>query len=158
MLECWSDSLYHVGVCHGTLSPACLISLSRSGSHPFDYERRPLSYWATITNQDADEYSQQGSANETLENTKLKEKIIRGDVEYFQDPWMELPDGLLNIVPSCSPSDQVCCLARNLVVSLLIRDSRERATVYSALESHWIQSEISDLKSLYRSRVMSLDD
>ena len=49
-------------------------------------------------------------------------------------------------------------LARDLVASLLIRDSRERATVFLALESNWIQCEISDLKAVYRNRVISLDN
>jgi hypothetical protein len=53
--------------------------------------------------------------------------------------------------------DEIYCLARILVGSLLIRDFRERATVYSALESNWIQCEIDDLKYLYRNRVVSVD-
>ncbi len=45
-------------------------------------------------------------------------------------------------------------LARELVDTLLIRDPIQRATVYLALKSDWIRSEIGDLEALYRLRIL----
>ena len=73
------------------------------GSHPFDYERRPLSKWVTIyTDEDPRKYPQQVSVNRSSVNTRLKERIICGEVDYFQDPWMDLSDGLVSIAHVCS--------------------------------------------------------
>ncbi|KAF9527775.1 kinase-like domain-containing protein [Crepidotus variabilis] len=69
---------------------------------------------------------------------KLKERIIQGDVEYFDDPWQQLPD------------------ARKLVEDLLVHNPVLRATVDSALQSIWILSESDELKALYRHRVGDL--
>jgi len=117
-------------------SAGVILYIMLAGSHPFDYEHRPLSSRVTI--QDTGKFPE-ASASQSVPNTKLKARIICGEVDYFQDPWMELSH------------------AKKLVASLLIHDPRERATVYSALESNWIQCEIRPLKSLYQSRVISHD-
>jgi hypothetical protein len=43
--------------------------------------------------------------------------------------------------------------AKQLILELLIHDHLKRATVCTALASEWIQSEIKELKALYRRRI-----
>lgn len=87
-------------------------------------------------------------------DVRLKERIVRGEVEYFQDPWMQIPDGLF--MQFCSwilLTSGSIHPAQDLVESLLIRDPLLRATVHSALKSDWILCEIDDLEALYRFRI-----
>lgn len=43
--------------------------------------------------------------------------------------------------------------AKNLVNHLLIPDPKKRATVYAALKSFWITSDLADLERAYRERI-----
>lgn len=76
--------------------PVVLVSITNySGSHPFDNEPRPSSNWiARIKDSHQLESSQQFSESYAQADIRLKEKIVHGEVQYFQDPWRELPDGL----------------------------------------------------------------
>ncbi len=67
-----------------------------SGCHPFDYERRASSKWGTCSTNlnDSTSHSQQASVQHSQADTRLKERIIRAEVDYFEDPWKQLPDGL----------------------------------------------------------------
>lgn len=47
-------------------------------------------------------------------------------------------------------------IAKELVQNLLISDPFHRATVYSALASQWILSELEELQELYYSRVIDM--
>ena len=88
---------------------------------------------------------------------KVKERIVHGSVEFFKNPWSQLADGLSR--HRCP--DSLTCLslplsrlqARSLVDSLLIYDHVQRATIHSALKSKWIDSELDELASLYRTRI-----
>ncbi|PPQ67098.1 hypothetical protein CVT25_005699 [Psilocybe cyanescens] len=67
-------------------SAGVILYIMLSGSHPFDNEPRPSScsvIWG--------ENSHQSYANVDI---KVKQKIIYADVEYHQDPWKELEDGM----------------------------------------------------------------
>lgn len=46
-------------------------------------------------------------------------------------------------------------IAKNLVTHLLIPDPKKRATVYAALKSFWITSDLVDLERAYRERIRS---
>lgn len=46
--------------------------------------------------------------------------------------------------------------AKNLVTHLLIPDPKKRATVYAALKSFWITSDLADLERAYRERIRSV--
>lgn len=77
-------------------------------------------------------------------------------MEYFEDPWCELDDGLFSArraLFSTKFSSKIS--ARSLVDSLMIRDPLKRMTVYGALAHTWIRKEIDDLEALYRLRIAS---
>lgn len=46
--------------------------------------------------------------------------------------------------------------AKNLVCQLLIPDPRKRATVYEALKSPWICSDLEELERAYRERIRTM--
>ena len=46
--------------------------------------------------------------------------------------------------------------AKNLVCQLLISDPRKRATVYEALRSRWICSDLEELERAYRERIRTM--
>jgi len=46
-------------------------------------------------------------------------------------------------------------IAKNLVTHLLIPDPKKRASVYTALKSFWITSDLVDLERAYRERIRS---
>lgn len=68
-----------------------------SGCHPFDYERRASSQWVTCSTIDNNSIipSQQPSVRRSQADARLKERIVRAEVDYFEDPWKQLPDGVL---------------------------------------------------------------
>jgi hypothetical protein len=88
---------------------------------------------------------------------KVKERIVHGSVEFFENPWSQLADGSSR--NRCT--DSLTCLsspllqlqARSLVNSLLVYDHVQRVTVHSALKSQWIDSELDELASLYQTRI-----
>jgi len=47
-------------------------------------------------------------------------------------------------------------LAKALVSRLLIYNNLQRATVYSALQSRWITSELNELENAYHARVVKM--
>jgi len=88
-------------------------------------------------------------------DTRLKERIVYGGVQFPHHPWYNLEAGAwLSSVQAFQP-DTYTCSARQLILELLIHDHSKRATVYDALSSSWIQREIKELKSLYRRRIVS---
>ncbi|KAF8913036.1 hypothetical protein CPB84DRAFT_1760191 [Gymnopilus junonius] len=117
-------------------SAGVILYVMLSGSHPFDNEPRPSS--GDWIGRSKEPRNIDGSGHGSLcmqTDIRVKEKIIYGEVEFFQDPWITLPD------------------ARSLVESLLIRDPSQRATVVAALDGEWISSEIEDLEALYRLKI-----
>lgn len=87
---------------------------------------------------------------------KVKDRIVHGSVEFFENPWSQLADGLSRYRCPDSltfPWPLSQSLARSLVNSLLVYDHVQRATVHSALKSKWIDSELDELASLYQTRI-----
>ncbi|KAF9447791.1 hypothetical protein P691DRAFT_801783 [Macrolepiota fuliginosa MF-IS2] len=107
-------------------SAGVILYVMLAGCHPFDNEPDKLKPSESCG---SSEYST-GSRD-----TRLKERIVCGGVYFPHYPWNNFDD------------------AKQLILELLIHDHTKRATVYSALRSVWIQSEIKDLKSLYRRRI-----
>jgi hypothetical protein len=108
---------------------------------------------------DSSQFLQGYSRNEA----EIKRRIINGGMEFRQDPWSHLPDGMYNdpCLSYLSGRDHfigtgLSLLAKGLVGRLLIHNPLHRATVYSALQSQWITSEISELEAAYQDRI-SLD-
>ncbi|KAF8167724.1 hypothetical protein B0H34DRAFT_792420 [Crassisporium funariophilum] len=107
-----------------------------SGSHPFEHEPQSSSNWISrIKDSRRLDGSSQLSTTYSEADMNLKERIVYGEVEFLQDPWLDLPD------------------ARSLVESLLSGDYQQRATVQCALKSDWISSELAVLEELYRTRI-----
>ncbi|KAF8898929.1 kinase-like domain-containing protein [Infundibulicybe gibba] len=119
-------------------SAGVILFIMLSGAHPFDYGPHThsssdwLSHIQESRGMESSQYSQQSIRTET----KIKERIIDGQVQFRHCPWQNLPD------------------AKHLVSQLLIHDHIDRATVYSALKSKWINSEIGELEALYRRRIL----
>ena len=70
---------------------SCYIT---SGSHPFDHEPQTSSNWFTDRSGSHVPNSQQISNKPNQADIKVKERIVHGSVEFFQDPWSQLADGL----------------------------------------------------------------
>jgi len=66
---------------------------------------------------------------------RLKERIVHGKVEFRPCIWDKHTE------------------AKRLVMDLLTHDLSKRATVYAALESGWIESELKELQDLYQLRI-----
>lgn len=56
----------------------------------------------------------------------------------------------------CADLAHTITAAKNLVTHLLIPDPKKRATVYAALKSFWITSDLADLERAYRERIRSV--
>jgi len=101
--------------------------------HPFDNESIPEgSSWFSHVQ---DSRGCWPSQNYFRVEARLKERIVNGKVEFRPCLW----DGHAD--------------AKRLVTHLLTHDHVKRATVYSALESRWIKSELKELQGLYQQRI-----
>lgn len=102
LLERRSHSIHHACVRFPTLglsssvdyNPCLQWYLFFSGCHPFDHEPRSSSRWIHYDGEEQSFHSSQsGEASQT--DIRVKARIVRGEVEYFRDPWAQLLDGLL---------------------------------------------------------------
>ncbi|KDR85377.1 hypothetical protein GALMADRAFT_53578 [Galerina marginata CBS 339.88] len=105
--DCWSAGvvlyimlscvLVYRSACYSTSMVTCFLDLDPSvlfsGAHPFDNEPRSSSNRITRTQGSRKLEGPYVSESYTQADLKVKEKIIHGEVEYFQDPWLDLRDG-----------------------------------------------------------------
>lgn len=121
--------LGYIGMPADCWSAGVILYVMLAGCHPFDNEADK-----TLPQEAA--FSYEGSELSTgSRDIRLKERIVYGGVHFPHYPWHDLE------------------AARQLILELLVHDYSKRATVYDALSDNWIQSEIKELKTLYRRRI-----
>ncbi|KAN0100468.1 kinase-like protein [Tylopilus felleus] len=133
--------LGYVGMPADCWSAGIVIFAMLTGSHPFDYgDPRDLRDDDAIPsvqdskikdNEDLMGFSQHSYMQDEL----TKQRILDGTIYFCEHIWASLRN------------------AKNLVNHLLIPDPKKRATVYAALKSFWITSDLADLERAYRERI-----
>lgn len=84
-----------------------------------------------------------------------------GTIDFFQDPWGAMPDGLSKSgrcsvpLPNAPFAPGLTLPAQALVARLLIYSPFHRSTVYQALQSAWITEGLTELENAYQERIIS---
>ncbi|KAF8560200.1 kinase-like protein [Imleria badia] len=139
-----NKNLGYVGMPADCWSAGIVIFAMLTGSHPFDYgDPRDMRDDDTISSvQDSkikDSEDLMGfSQRSYIQDELTKQRILDGTVYFCETVWASLRN------------------AKNLVTHLLIPDPKQRATVYAALKSFWITSDLADLERAYRDRIRSV--
>ncbi|KAK2461619.1 hypothetical protein APHAL10511_006082 [Amanita phalloides] len=128
-----NEHLGYMGMPADCWSAGVILYVMLSGMHPFDNAPLPdTSSWFSHIQESQGPWP---SKNYFQVEARLKERIVYGQVEFLPRIWDRRVD------------------AKHLVTDLLMHDHLKRATVYSALESKWIESELGELRNLYQQRI-----
>ncbi|KAH0838163.1 kinase-like protein [Lanmaoa asiatica] len=138
-----NKNLGYVGMPADCWSAGIVIFAMLTGSHPFDYgDPRDMRDDDIISNVQDSKVKDSGdlmgfSQRSYIQDELTKQRILDGTVYFCESVWASLRN------------------AKNLVTHLLIPDPKKRATVYAALKSFWITSDLVDLERAYRERIRS---
>ncbi|KAG9314211.1 kinase-like protein [Chiua virens] len=136
--------LGYVGMPADCWSAGIVIFAMLTGSHPFDYgDPRDVCDDDIIPEVQDSKIKESGdlmglSQPSSVQDELTKQRILDGTIYFCESVWGSLRN------------------ARNLVTHLLIPDPKKRATVYAALKSFWITSDLADLERAYRERIRSI--
>ncbi|KAF8140427.1 kinase-like protein, partial [Boletus edulis] len=138
-----NKNLGYVGMPADCWSAGIVVFAMLTGSHPFDYcDPRDMRDDDTIPGVQDSKIKDSGdlmgfSQRSHVQDELTKQRILDGTVYFCDSLWASLRN------------------AKNLVTHLLIPDPKKRATVYTALKSFWITSDLADLERAYRERIRS---
>ncbi|KAI9461750.1 kinase-like protein [Boletus coccyginus] len=127
-----NKNLGYVGMPADCWSAGIVIFAMLTGSHPFDYGDPK-----DMRDDDTVPTVKDGKDSGDLMGFS-QQRILDGTVYFCESVWASLRN------------------AKNLVTHLLIPDPKKRATVYTALKSFWITSDLVDLERAYRERIRSV--
>ncbi|KAJ7071203.1 kinase-like protein [Mycena amicta] len=126
--------LTYTGMPSDCWSAGVILYIMICSSHPFDNDCSSFDSSLDWHSHMRASHASHVSENYHLTERRLKERILRGVIDYLPYYWKDLPD------------------AKELVSNLLVHDYSQRATVKDALHSFWIMSECELLKQTYEQR------
>lgn len=131
------------------------MKLPLRGGHPFDYQEADPSDEESYASQFSQDRLSQFSQGSIVSEQVVKERIVFGHIDFGDEIWGELPDGKNFPRSLCFADLEHLFTAKRLISRLMVYDHRYRETVYGALRSSWITSDLEDLEGAYKERINS---